>query len=64
MTATAPNRWYFDPLSPFACLQWPKIKALRRDVPITPVPILLAADVEHRGTKVWYSATSPLPRPS
>lgn len=51
MTAPAPNRWYFDPLSPFACLQWPKIKALRREFGITPVPILLAAVLDARGQK-------------
>ena len=44
MTDTA-NRWYFDFISPFAYLQWPKVRALMADHPIVPVPILLAADL-------------------
>lgn len=51
MSASAPNRWYFDPVSPFAYLQWPKVKALRREFAITPVPILLAAVLDARGQK-------------
>jgi len=44
-------RWYFDVISPFAYLQWPKVKALaaRRDVVL--VPVLLAAVLAARGQK-------------
>ena len=47
----APLRWYFDVISPFAYLQWPKVKALaaRRDVVL--VPVLLAAVLAARGQK-------------
>ena len=46
-----PLRWYFDVISPFATLQWPKVKALaaRRDVVL--VPVLLAAVLAARGQK-------------
>ncbi len=50
MTATA-NRWYFDFISPFAHLQWPKVRALMADHAIVPVPILLAAVLDARGQK-------------
>jgi 2-hydroxychromene-2-carboxylate isomerase len=44
-------RWYFDVISPFAALQWPKVKALaaRRDVVL--MPVLLAAVLAARGQK-------------
>jgi len=47
----APLRWYFDVISPFAYLQWPKVKALaaRRDVVL--VPVLFAAVLAARGQK-------------
>jgi len=47
----APLRWYFDVISPFAYLQWPKVKVLaaRRDVVL--VPVLLAAVLAARGQK-------------
>jgi len=47
----APLRWYFDVISPFAYLQWPKVKALaaRRDVVL--LPVLLAAVLAARGQK-------------
>jgi 2-hydroxychromene-2-carboxylate isomerase len=47
----APLRWYFDVISPFAALQWPKVKTLaaRRDVVL--VPMLLAAVLAARGQK-------------
>jgi 2-hydroxychromene-2-carboxylate isomerase len=47
----APLRWYFDVISPFAALQWPKVKALaaRRDVVL--MPVLLAAVLAARGQK-------------
>ena len=51
MHGDAPLRWYFDVISPFAYLQWPKVKALaaRRDVVLAPV--LLAAVLAARGQK-------------
>ena len=51
MHGDAPLRWYFDVISPFAYLQWPKVKALaaRRDVVL--VPVLLAAVLAARGQK-------------
>jgi 2-hydroxychromene-2-carboxylate isomerase len=47
----APLRWYFDVISPFAYLQWPKVKVLlaRREVVL--VPVLLAAVLSARGQK-------------
>lgn len=47
----APNRWYFDFISPFAYLQWPKVRALMAEHAIVPVPILLAAVLDTRGQK-------------
>ncbi|MBP6749419.1 MAG: 2-hydroxychromene-2-carboxylate isomerase [Xanthomonadaceae bacterium] len=44
-------RWYFDILSPFAYLQWPKVKAAMAEYRIQPVPILLAAVLDTRGQK-------------
>ena len=44
-------RWYFDVVSPFAWLQWPKIQALAVTHPLTPVPVLLAAILDARGQK-------------
>ena len=51
MHDNAPLRWYFDVISPFAYLQWPKVKALaaRREVML--VPVLLAAVLAARGQK-------------
>lgn len=45
------NRWYFDFISPFAYLQWPKVRALMAEHPIVPVPILFAAVLDARGQK-------------
>lgn len=45
------NRWYFDFISPFAYLQWPKVRALMAAHPIVPVPILFAAVLDARGQK-------------
>ena len=44
-------RWYFDFISPFAWLQWPKIAALamRREVELR--PLLFAAVLDHIGQK-------------
>jgi 2-hydroxychromene-2-carboxylate isomerase len=46
-----PNRWYFDFISPFAYLHWPKVRALMAEYPIVPVPILFAAVLDARGQK-------------
>ena len=45
------NRWYFDFISPFAYLQWPKVRALMAAHAIVPVPILFAAVLDARGQK-------------
>ena len=44
-------RWYFDVLSPFAYLQWPKVKALAAQREVVLVPVLLAAVLDARGQK-------------
>ena len=41
--------WYFDFVSPFAYLQWPRLLALRERVDITPRPIVLGALFAHHG---------------
>jgi 2-hydroxychromene-2-carboxylate isomerase len=51
MTTDTANRWYFDFISPFAYLQWPKVRALMGEHTIVPVPILLAAVLDARGQK-------------
>ena len=51
MTTDTTNRWYFDFISPFAYLQWPKVRALMAEHAIVPVPILLAAVLDARGQK-------------
>lgn len=43
--------WYFDFLSPFAYLQWPRVRALAREQPVTPRPALLAALLAHHGQR-------------
>lgn len=43
--------WYFDFLSPFACLQWPRVRALMATHDVDCVPILLAAVLDARGQK-------------
>lgn len=35
--------WYFDFISPFAYLHWPKVRALMAEREVEPVPILFAA---------------------
>lgn len=47
----AGNRWYFDFISPYAYLQWPKVRALMDAHDIVPVPVLLAAVLDARGQK-------------
>jgi 2-hydroxychromene-2-carboxylate isomerase len=44
-------RWYFDVISPFAYLQWPKLKALAAQREVVPVPVLLAAILAAHGQK-------------
>jgi 2-hydroxychromene-2-carboxylate isomerase len=44
-------RWHFDVISPFACLQWPKVKALAAERDVVLVPVLLAAILSARGQK-------------
>jgi 2-hydroxychromene-2-carboxylate isomerase len=43
--------WYFDFLSPFAYLQWPRVRTLAQEHPITPRPVLLAALLAHQGQR-------------
>jgi 2-hydroxychromene-2-carboxylate isomerase len=43
--------WYFDFISPFAWLQWSKIKALAQTQPVTLRPILFAGLLERHGQK-------------
>ena len=38
--------WYFDFISPFAYLQWPKIRSLSREVDFAFRPILFAGLLE------------------
>jgi 2-hydroxychromene-2-carboxylate isomerase len=47
----APLRWYFDVISPFAYMQWPKVKALAARREVVLVPVLLAAVLAARGQK-------------
>jgi len=44
-------RWYFDVISPFAYLQWPKVKVLAAQREVVLVPVLLAAVLDARGQK-------------
>lgn len=44
-------RWYFDFISPFACLQWPKVRALSADHAVVPVPIVFGAVLGAIGQK-------------
>jgi 2-hydroxychromene-2-carboxylate isomerase len=50
-SATGALRWYFDVISPFAYLQWPKVKALAAERDVVLVPVLLAAILAARGQK-------------
>ena len=43
--------WYFDFISPFAYLQWPKVRALREQREVVLCPIVLAAVLAARGQK-------------
>ena len=44
-------RWYFDFISPFAYLQWPKVRALAERQPVEFRPLLLAGLLDHNGQK-------------
>ena len=44
-------RWYFDFISPFAFLQWPKVRALAERHPVEFRPLLFAGLLEHNGQK-------------
>ena len=46
-----PVRWYFDFISPFAYLQWPKVRALLETQAIEPVPILFGVVLDAVGQK-------------
>ncbi|MGH8145341.1 MAG: 2-hydroxychromene-2-carboxylate isomerase, partial [Rhodanobacteraceae bacterium] len=43
--------WYFDFISPFAWLQWPKVRALASEREVALRPILFAALLAHHGQK-------------
>lgn len=43
--------WYFDFISPFAWLQWPRIKELAQTQPVTLRPILFAGVLDRVGQK-------------
>ena len=43
--------WYFDFISPFAWLQWPKVKSLAASRPVTLRPIVFAGVLERHGQK-------------
>ena len=44
-------RWYFDPISPFAWLQWPAIRQLARQREVQLRPILFAGLLQRHGHK-------------
>ncbi len=44
-------RWYFDFVSPFAFLQWPRVRALMATDPVAPVPVLFGAVLDAVGQK-------------
>lgn len=43
--------WYFDFISPFAWLQWPKVRALAAQCEVILRPILFAGVLNHHGQK-------------
>ena len=49
--STPPLRWYFDFISPFAYLQWPKVRALMRTDRVLPVPVVFGAVLDAVGQK-------------
>lgn len=46
---TAPLDWYFDVISPFAYLQWRRLRRDHADVALNPKPVLFAAILNHVG---------------
>lgn len=46
-----PIRWYFDFISPFACLHWPKVRALADRETVEFRPILFAGLLDRLGHK-------------
>lgn len=48
---TQAHRWYFDFISPFAYLQWQKLRPLLDEHAIRPVPILFAAVLDALGQR-------------
>jgi len=49
MTTTAPIDWYFDFISPFAYLQWQRLRRDHPEVALNPKPLLFAAILNHVG---------------
>ncbi|TDK20341.1 2-hydroxychromene-2-carboxylate isomerase [Luteimonas aestuarii] len=49
--AAAPARWYFDVVSPFAYLQWQRLRPLLGTHGIEPVPILFGAVLDALGQR-------------
>ena len=47
--STEPLDWYFDVISPFAYLQWRRLRREHADVTLNPKPVLLAAILDHVG---------------
>lgn len=50
-TPDIPLRWYFDFISPFAYLQWPRVRPLLDTHALVPVPILFGAVLDAVGQK-------------
>jgi len=46
---TAPLDWYFDFISPFAYLQWRRLRSEHAEIALNPKPVLLAAILNHVG---------------
>ena len=46
---SAPLDWYFDFISPFAYLQWRRLRRDHADVALDPKPLLFAALLNHHG---------------
>lgn len=46
---SAPLNWYFDFISPFAYLQWRRLRRDHADVALNPKPLLFAAILNHVG---------------
>ena len=46
---TAPLDWYFDVISPFAYLQWRRLRRDHAEIALNPKPVLFAAILNHVG---------------